>query len=434
MNMKNVITLKNRLLSDYDHSLSVTGVNGERLAERLDQLSRIGSTDDGGSYRLGLSAEEKQAKMLVRDWMISAGLEVTEDGAGNIFGKLYGQKHDDSTIMSGSHVDSVPNGGHFDGPLGVLAALEVVEAWKDTNYKPTKTFEIAIFTDEEGARFNGGFTGSGAVTGQLDYSTQFKRVDVEGNMFENVLIEYGSSVKEIKEAERDLTEVELFVEVHIEQGKRLEKADLPVGIVSGIAGPCWLEVDFIGEAGHAGNTPMDDRKDALVSASEFVYKIEDLPSRVSSTAVATVGKLKVKPNGVNVIPGQVTLYVDIRDIQEETRDELIGMVTKLAEDIAQKREVEVNIKEMLRIQPVPIKKELHEKLEKTFKENEINPLFIPSGAGHDAMIIGSKVPTAMIFVRSKDGISHNPKEWSSLNDCVMGVLVLKSFIESVMEE
>jgi allantoate deiminase len=432
--MTNVNILKEKLLGDYDDTLSVTGVNGERLADRLDQLSRIGLTDDGGSYRLGLSAEEKQAKMLVRDWMISAGLEVSEDGAGNIFGKLYGQKRNGSTIMSGSHVDSVPNGGHFDGPLGVLAALEVVEAWKETNYKPTKTFEVAIFTDEEGARFNGGFTGSGAVTGQLDYSSQFKRIDVEGKTFENVLYEYGSSVDKFKEAKRDLTEVELFVEVHIEQGKRLEKANLPVGIVSGIAGPCWLEVNFSGEAGHAGNTPMDDRKDALVSASEFVYRIESLPSRVSSTAVATVGKLQVKPNGVNVIPGQVTLYVDIRDIHEETRDELVVMITNLAREIAKSREIEVNIEEMLRIQPVPINKELHEKLERTYEKNEIKPLYIPSGAGHDAMILGSRVPAAMIFVRSKDGISHNPKEWSSLNDCVKGVHVLKDFIESVMEE
>ncbi|WP_246939407.1 Zn-dependent hydrolase [Bacillus pinisoli] len=426
------MNLKDKLLHDYNSQLSYGGVNGERLAERLYQLSKIGLTEDNGSFRLGLSSEEKEAKHLVKEWMLQAGLEVTEDGAGNVFGKLQGNIEGNSTIMSGSHVDSVPNGGHFDGPLGVLTALEVVEAWKDTNVTPSKSFEIAIFTDEEGARFNGGFTGSGAITGQLDYSSQLKRVDGNGRTFEEVLLEYGSNEEKFRLAKRDLSEVELFVEVHIEQGKRLEKANLPVGIVSGIAGPSWMELNFYGEAGHAGNTPMDDRKDALVAASEFIYKVESLPSKVSPTAVATVGKMQVKPNGVNVIPGQVTLYVDIRDIFEDTRDSLIQLVLELAKEIAEKHHISVTNDEMLRIKPVPISKELHEKLEKTFIKNNVQPLYVPSGAGHDAMIIGNQVPTAMIFVRSKDGISHNPKEWSSLNDCVMGVHVLKDFIESLM--
>ncbi|MBM7663043.1 allantoate deiminase [Bacillus mesophilus] len=428
--MKN---LKDELLKDYDMSLNYNGVNGERLAERLDQISRIGLTTDFGSSRLGLSDGEKQAKALVKNWMLEAGLEVVEDGAGNVFGKLAGTL-DYQTIMSGSHVDSVPNGGHFDGPLGVLSALEVVEAWKDTNVKPSKSFEVAIFTDEEGARFNGGFTGSGAVTGQLDYDSQFKRTDGDGKTFEQVLEEYGSNAVHFKQAKRDFSDVELFVEVHIEQGKRLEKANLPVGIVSGIAGPSWMELNFYGEAGHAGNTPMDDRKDALVAASEFIYKVEALPGKVSPTAVATVGKLQVKPNGVNVIPGQVTLYVDIRDIHEETRDQLIQLVSDTANEIAIKHKLKVTIDEMLRIKPVPIKKELHLKLEETFKTNNVEPLYVPSGAGHDAMIVGNLVPAAMIFVRSKNGISHNPKEWSSLNDCVRGVHVLKGFVESLMEK
>ncbi|WP_456275297.1 allantoate amidohydrolase [Bacillus sp. AK128] len=422
--------LKEELLEDYDGTLSYDGISGERLADRLHQLSKIGLTNDFGSNRLGLSDGEKEAKRLVMGWMKDAGLAVTEDGAGNIFGKLTGTSP--TTIMSGSHVDSVPNGGHFDGPLGVLTALEVVEAWRATNVMPSKSFEVVIFTDEEGARFNGGFTGSGALTGQLDYDSQFKRVDGDGKTFQQVLLEYGSNVEKFKQSKRNLEEIELFVEVHIEQGKRLEKANLPVGIVSGIAGPSWMELNFFGEAGHAGNTPMDDRKDALVAASEFIYKVETLPSKVSSTAVATVGKLQVKPNGVNVIPGQVTLYVDIRDIHEETRDQLIQKVSDLAEEIAGKHGITVTKDEMLRIKPVPIKKELHLKLEHAFKQQNVEPLYVPSGAGHDAMILGSKVPTAMIFVRSKDGISHNPKEWSSLNDCVMGVHVLKGFVESLM--
>lgn len=424
--------LKETLLEQYDLSLNKSGVIGERLADRLDQLAQIGQTIDGGSFRLGLSTEEKQAKELVKKWMKEAGLEVIEDGAGNVFGTLLGENPDLPPIISGSHVDSVPNGGHFDGPLGVLSALEVVEAWKETNFLPPQPFQVAIFTDEEGSRFNGGLTGSRAFIGEEDIEAQMKKTDAEGKTFLEALKDYGSDVKEYIAAKRDSENIKLFVEVHIEQGKRLEQADLPVGIVSGIAGPCWLEVTFTGVAGHAGNTPMYDRSDALIAASEFIVKVEGLPEKVSSTSVATIGKLNVKPNGINVIPGEVTLYVDIRDINENTRDELVGLTVELANQIAENRNISVKTKQTLRIQPVPIDNEIISTLETCLHEEEITPLTLPSGAGHDAMIVGRIAPVAMIFVRSKDGISHNPKEWSTLNDCVTGVHVLKRFIEKMM--
>ncbi|TWT27929.1 M20 family metallo-hydrolase [Planomicrobium sp. CPCC 101110] len=422
------------LMKEYNSGLSHSGVNGERLAKRLYELSFIGYTQVGGVRRPGLSDEEKMAKELVKTWMAEAGLSVTEDGAGNVKGRLAGKSGSKKAIASGSHVDSVPNGGNFDGPLGVLSALEVAEAWKETGYVPPKPYEVIVFTDEEGSRFNSGLSGSRAMTGAVSEEEMAQLRDYNGDTLEQVLLHYGSSLQAFKDAKRDINELELFVEVHIEQGKKLEKADQPVGIVSGIAGPAWLEAEFIGEAGHAGNTPMIGRRDPLVAAADFISKIPDFPKQVSETAVATVGKLEVSPNGINVIPEKVTLHVDIRDIYEEPRDQLLEMIEKEAQATAAKHEVQLNIKQNTKIQPVPIDKELQAGLADSLKKFDIVPTYIPSGAGHDAMILGRHIPVAMLFVRSKDGISHNPKEWSSLNDCVAGVHVLKDFIEKAMEQ
>lgn len=426
----NNFSLQGRLLKDFCAEHDYDGISGERLAVRLGELSKIGLTADNGSNRPGFSREEKQAKELVASWMRDAGLYVREDGAGNIFGRLEGKNNELPAIISGSHVDSVPNGGHFDGVLGVLSALEVVEAWKATGFQPEKPFEVAIFTDEEGSRFNGGLNGSEAVMGKGDVQKKLQLIDKDGLSFSDVLEGVGLSVEGYAKAKRNLDVIEMFVEVHIEQGKRLEKEGLPCGIVTGIAGPCWLELTFDGDAGHAGNTPMNDRKDALVAASEFIVDVNKLPGPISDSAVATVGKQIVKPNGVNVIPGKVTLYVDIRDIYQETRNQLVDETLVLAEKIAKKHQIHVEHVENMRVQPVPIAESTQKILEQSFRDNGIKPFRLPSGAGHDAMIIGEKLPIAMLFVQSKDGISHNPEEWTDLNDCVQTVHILKRFIEN----
>ncbi len=426
-----VQTFLQKLLANYDESLDHNGINGSRLARRLNELSHIGLTENQGLRRMAFSPEERKAKELVKHWMVEAGLSVREDGAGNVFGRLEG-KESSSVIMSGSHVDSVPDGGHFDGPLGVLAALEVAQAWADTGFVPNKSYEVVIFSDEEGARFNGGLTGSRAMTGEIDLDHQKKLKDYNGSSFENVIQGDGLTSLGFLEAKRNLSEIEAYVEVHIEQGKRLEKENLPVGIVTGIAGPCWLNVSIVGEAGHAGNTPMNDRKDALTAASEFVLKVEQLPSKVSETAVATVGKLEVFPNGVNVIPGEVRLTVDIRDIQATTRDKLVQLIKDEALSVKTKHQVSLVIDETYRISPVPVDVEMQSKAADAITEAlGIEPYYLPSGAGHDAMVVGRYVPMAMLFTQSKDGISHNPSEWSSLQDCVKTVHVLKKFVENL---
>lgn len=432
--MKQEFNLTKKLVREYDRSLDHGGINGTRLAQRLGELSKLGLSESGGSNRVGFSKEERQAKELVKKWMRDAGLQVREDGAGNVFARFEGLNNDLPAILSGSHVDTVPNGGHFDGTLGVLAALEVVEAWKELGYNPVRPFEVVIFTDEEGARFNGGLTGSEAMMGAFELDKKLLLKDSDGMTFQQVLEEDGLSLDSYEKAGRDLDEIAAYVEVHIEQGKRLENANIPCGIVTGIAGPCWLEITFTGEAGHAGNTPMNDRKDALVAASGFIHKIHTLPRVVSETAVATVGKMSVKPNGVNVIPGEVQLYVDIRDIYESTRDKLVEVILDEAKMIARSHNVGFKWQETTRVKPVPIQDKMQEILSKAFEAHNIKQQYLPSGAGHDAMVLGEKIPVAMLFVRSENGISHNPREWTSLDDCVHSVHLLKHCLENLVSE
>lgn len=431
MSNQSAFSLEHKLLSGYDSTLNRDGVSGERLAYRLGEIAKIGLTSELGSNRPGFSLEEKQAKDLVASWMEEAGLEVRWDGAGNVIGRLAGKDNKAPAIVSGSHVDSVPNGGHFDGVLGVLSALEVVEAWIETGYTPEKPYEVVIFSDEEGSRFNSGLTGSEAMMGKINIEEKLQLTDFDGKSFEDVLNSVGLTVEGLENAKRSTQEIESFVELHIEQGKRLENENLPCGIVTGIAGPSWLQFTFTGAAGHAGNTPMNARQDALVAASEFILEVSQLPQKLTDSAVATIGKLHVHPNGVNVIPGTVELYVDLRDIYEDTRDQLIADVVKAGETIAEKNDVHVDYIEKTRIKPIPIHEKDQQILAEVIKNIDIKPYYLPSGAGHDAMVLGTQMPVAMIFVRSKDGISHNPAEWTNLADCVIGVRALKSYIEKL---
>lgn len=425
--------LKEKLLQSYDAKYDIDGIKGERVAQRLHAISEIGLSPANGSNRSGYSKEELAAKQLVIGWMKEAGLEVRQDEAGNVFGRLEGKQNDLPVIMSGSHVDSVPEGGHFDGPLGVIAALEVVEAWKESGYQPIKPYEIVVFSDEEGSRFMSSLQGSKAMMGLEKLEDKLALTDGTGATFTEVLAEVGLDAQKYLQAQRDPQEIDTYVEVHIEQGKRLEKLNLPCGIVTGIAGSCRIEITFHGKAGHAGNTPMDDRQDALLAASDFVVAINKLPHQYSDSAVATVGKLNVEPNGVNVIAGKVNLFVDTRDIYKDKRDQLVDHILKLSSEIAEKHHVTVEHNEKSRATPLPIRADLQEKLSQAIEKCGIEPFYLPSGAGHDALIVGSKLPSAMIFVQSKDGVSHNPAEWSELSDCVQSIRVLKTFIEELQE-
>ncbi|GAB3059335.1 M20 family metallo-hydrolase [Salinicoccus sesuvii] len=401
----------------------------ERLHRRILEISKIGRTENEGAKRMGYSEAESQAKSKVIEWMADIGMHVRKDGAGNVFGTYKGA--DDSKVfMAGSHIDTVPDGGHFDGAAGVLTALEIVTLWHEASYRPKYDFEVVIFSDEEGSRFSSGLTGSRAFMGMIEEAELDKYRDPFGQTFDEVIGNIGSNREQFLNAEGPAKQIAMYAEIHIEQAKQLEEKNLPVGIVSGIAGATRTKVTFHGVAGHAGSTPMTERKDALVKASEFISTLPEIAKSVSPTAVATVGKMTVSPGGVNVIPGQVELVVDARDIDEAHQSKLIQAVADHAHDIVKDSDITVDTDLTTRILPIPIDSEIIDSMEASFKRHDLLPIHLPSGAGHDAMSVGTQFPVAMLFVRSIGGISHSPEEFTHIEDLTQAVKVLKDFFEN----
>jgi len=286
-------------------------INVNRLLQRLHDLSQIGRNKvTGGINRFSFTSEEQQAIELVTSYMKEAGMTVNVDGVGNIIG-TYGEESE--TIMLGSHIDTVPDGGKYDGALGVLGAIEIVQTIYEQQLPLSKKIEVVAFKDEEGTRFGFGLIGSRAMAGLLTYEELQKR-DASDISIQEAMKQFELSPLPLEKVKRN--DIQAYLEMHIEQGKVLENEELPVGIVLGIAAPLWLEVTVTGVSEHAGATPMSIRQDALTAASEMILAIEQMLNGTTDS-VATVGKLNVEPNGVNVIPGRVTFTIDIRDIDEQ---------------------------------------------------------------------------------------------------------------------
>lgn len=421
-----------KLISNASTKQLCIDLNNQRLALRLAAIANIGVTEDGGSCRLGYSKEDRQAKELVKSWMKEAGLIVHEDAVGNVFGKLAGLDSCLKPVLCGSHVDTVPNGGHFDGVLGVISALEVIDRWRETGFQPNRSVEIVIFSDEEGTRFNASLTGSRLMMGELSRNELALYRDSNGLTFTEALSEDNLDASRFETARRDPRDFFAMIELHIEQGKVLEKRGLPVGIVSGIAGPAWVQFEWIGEAGHAGATPMRDRRDAMAGVAEWLQRLEQLPSKYSDTAVATVGNLEVFPGGTNVIPGEVRLIADIRDICLESRDKLKAAAIHEANAIASRRNLQLNVETKIQVAPTALDGSILQAIEQAIKSANLEPFYLPSGAGHDTQILGRYIPAGMIFVRCCGGISHSPKEWVKLEDISIGCSVLKKTLEQLV--
>lgn len=423
-----------KLLSEQKNTILHSNVNLQRIAKRISRIAEIGMTSDGGSSRIAYYKEDRQAKEVLKGWMRDSGLHVSEDAAGNIIGRLEGSCAALSPVLSGSHLDTVRNGGHFDGVLGVIAALEVAESWKEAGFTPRRSFEVVAFADEEGNRFNASLTGSHLMMGELNSDKLQHYRDNDGLSFAEVLKSDNLDASRIHEAIRKPEDIHAFVELHIEQGKLLEEQNLPVGIVSGIAGPAWFEMQWLGESGHAGGTPMLKRHDALAGAAEWMHLMEQLCTKNSDTAVATVGRLEVSPGARTIIPGEVRLFVDIRDIHLESRDNLLNILIKEAKSIAAKRGLKVNIEPKIKVAPTLMSEKIMRYIKMSIEPLGISPFYLPSGAGHDSMVLGRHIPTGMIFVRCRGGISHNPKEWTTLADIATGYQVLKHTLEQLIME
>lgn len=397
-------------------------VDGGRLWKRLSELAEIGKHEEGGVARLSFTPEERAAKELVASYMQDAGLAVREDAAGNLFGRREGRDPEAPAVLVGSHVDSVMNGGDFDGPLGVLGGIEVLQAMEEEGVGTERPVEVVAFTDEEGARFSLGMIGSRALTGTLSQE-DLRNEDRGGVSVAEAMREAGLAPDEVGGAARSPGSLAAYLELHIEQGKVLEGEGLPVGVVTGIAGPVWLRLSLSGEAGHAGTTPMGARRDALAAAAEVVRIVEEEASATGST-VGTVGQIEARPGGINIIPGRVELSVDLRDIDEAVRDRAEGRIRTRAEEACERRGVGLEFEELQRLPPAPCSEEIRAAVAAACEREGIRPYSLPSGAGHDGMHVAGLCPMGMIFVRSRDGISHNPKEWSSQEDCEAGCNVL----------
>ena len=398
--------------------------NADRLWRRIQEVAEIGRSEGGGVARLSFTDEERAAKDLVASYMEEAGLEVREDAAGNLIGRREGSEAGAPVVLTGSHVDSVRNGGDFDGPLGVLAAVEAAQVMHEEGTMTWRPVEVVAFTDEEGARFSFGMIGSRALAGLLD-SEDLGHTDGDGTTVAEAMRSYGLDPERVGDAARQPGSVAAYVELHIEQGKVLEGAGLPVGVVSGIARPVWLRLSFEGEAGHAGTTPMGpERRDALAAASAVMRLIEEEASATGST-VGTVGQLDLSPGGINIIPGRVSFSLDLRDIDETVRDGVENRILEGAKEICAGRGVGFGAETLQRLAPAPCSEEARSASRAACEELGIEPHELPTGAGHDGMQLAGLCPIGMIFVRSRDGLSHNPAEWSSKEDCVTGAEVLR---------
>ncbi|MCL6453378.1 MAG: Zn-dependent hydrolase [Alicyclobacillus sp.] len=405
-------------------------MDGERLWSRLSELHAFGATADGGVTRFAWSDAERQAKDRVAVWMREAGLEVREDAAGNLIGRWSGREPEAPVLLVGSHLDSVPNGGDFDGPLGVLSAIEAVDALRRAGRQPRHPVEVIAFTDEEGARFRYGMTGSRAVAGTLRREELDAHTDADGTTIAAAMTAYGLEPDRIGEAARAPGSVLAYLELHIEQGQVLEAAGQPVGVVSGIAGPLWLKFTVVGRAGHAGTTPMPGRRDALVAAAEMVQMMSEEAAAEART-VATVGQLSVRRGGVNIIPGQVEFTLDLRDVDEAVRDRVEQRIRARVAEICEARGVSCQVEELQRVPPVQCNEALQAAIVEAGRELGLSLPTVVSGAGHDGMQCAGRWPIAMLFARSRAGISHHPDEYTSPEDCALAAEILARTVARV---
>ncbi len=397
-------------------------VDGERLWRRLSELAEVGKQESGGVTRLSFTDEERSAKDLVASFMREAGLAVREDAAGNLFGRREGGDPDAPAVLVGSHVDSVYEGGNFDGPLGVLAGVEVAQTMEERGVETVSPVEVVAFTDEEGARFSFGMIGSRALAGTLP-EEDLQHEDSEGFSIADAMRNYGLDPEKLAEAACPRGSPAAYLELHIEQGRVLENEGLPVGIVTGIAAPVWRRLVFVGETGHAGTTPMQLRRDALAAAAEVLAVVEGEAS-ATGTTVGTVGQLGVEPGGINIIPGHVELSLDLRDIDEGMRDLVEDRILERARGVCERRGVGFETEVLQRMTPVSCSEKVRGAVRAACEELGLETYDLASGAAHDGMQLVGLCPIGMIFVRSKEGVSHSPDEWSSKEDCTAGANVL----------
>ncbi|MBS4177658.1 Zn-dependent hydrolase [Lederbergia citrea] len=402
----------------------------ERIERHIDAISKFTATPGKGTTRLTYSKEDLQARSYIKEKMKEYGLQVQEDGFGNIFGKLEGTLKDAPSVLIGSHFDSVPNGGAYDGPAGVVAALEVAGLFYKNQLTPKYPLEVIALVEEEGTRFGGGLMGSRGIVGLLS-EEEFKNLkDKEGISTEEAMEKIGLNSSLPKK--RDPKTIKAFLEMHIEQGPILEEKNIPIGVVESIVGITLLEVTVTGQAGHAGTTPMDHRSDALVTAAKIIAQLPELAIGEEDGTVITTGRLNVFPNGANVIPEKTVFTVDIRSGKDENVLNVIEKVKELVMSYSENG-IHTAVEQLLYIKPKDMNQDIITLLKNKCEVLEIPYCSINSGAGHDAMVFSDFTDAAMLFIPSKNGLSHCPEEWSDSRHMEYAVNILYEVIKRLTE-
>jgi allantoate deiminase len=385
----------------------VTSADAGRIADFLTELGRIGPDPRGGWSRLAYSGEEREAHALFRRRLEEYGLRTSTDAVGNSFGHLAGAERLPA-LMSGSHLDTVYQGGNFDGAVGVAAAVEIARLLAEQGGL-RHPLRVVAFAAEEGARFGAPCIGSRLVTGAYGADTLRQLVDRDGISAFTAADQVALQPHDAASARWDFGDIKCFVEVHIEQGRVLETRKRPIGIVHCIGGSTRVELTFDGHADHSGATPMWLRQDALAAASEFVLAAERR-ARAHATTVATVGRLDVQPNSLTTVPGRVVLALDVRDIDSERQRELAESLLDDAVRISTGRNVAVSARRLSDQSPVVLHGTVQNVLASAATRKDIPFITLPSGASHDAAHLAKHIPTGMVFVPCRDGVSHSPEE------------------------
>ncbi|MCC7370877.1 MAG: Zn-dependent hydrolase [Chloroflexi bacterium] len=396
-------------------------IDPARLQARIDELGSIGVHLNGGLYRSLYTESWVQAMALIRRWMEAAGLTVRFDAVGNLWGRVEGVEGG-KAVVTGSHVDTVRQGGKYDGALGVHMGIAAVQALLAGVGRPKRPLEVLVTCEEEGSRFNASFWGARAIVGRIGADEPTRVVDADGTTIGAAMQARGFDPARIAEAERH--DLGAFVEAHIEQGAILERAGLPLGVVSSITGQRWMKVTVSGVQNHAGTTPMDLRQDALAGAAAMIERIVGAAVRMGRPAVATVGRIQAFPGGTNIIPGRCEFTVDTRHAEPGPRQQLLAEIAGIIQTIAAERELTVEVESIMDHDPVPMHPEIRAHIEHAIESLELPYLVMPSGAGHDSEILAPRVPTAMLFVPSRGGKSHTPEEYTPVEQVVPGVQAL----------
>jgi N-carbamoyl-L-amino-acid hydrolase len=396
-------------------------VNGDRLWQSLMEMAKIGATAKGGVCRLALTDLDKEGRELFISWCRDAGCTVRVDAMGNIFARRPGRNKNAPAVMTGSHLDTQPTGGKFDGVYGVLAGLEVVRTLNDLNYETEAPVELVVWTNEEGSRFSPAMIGSGVYAGIFSLEQGLATPDnVTGVTMGAELQRIGFAGPEPCGGQK----VAAYFEAHIEQGPILEAAEKPIGIVQGAQGQRWYEITVTGQEAHAGPTPMKRRKDALVGAARMIDAVNRIGHAHPPYACATVGFIQSSPNSRNTIPGRVFFTVDFRHPDDATLTEMDRELREACRDAARASQVEVEVKEFWYFAPTAFDKDCVAAVKRAAEAQGFPAMDIISGAGHDAVYMARVAPTAMVFVPCADGISHNEIEDAKPEDLTMGCTVL----------